>query len=330
MAKKDDDDDKKLKAKEKEAEDKDEKDEPSEDVEVEIEGEKPERKEKEEPKEDKGDKEEVEVEVADPEEEQKRLSQSQARRQRQREAREAKDREIAALRAQNAELEGRVQNIEQRRVLDDAGSLERGMYDAARQVQEAKDIIARGIKEQNGEAVAQAQEAMYAANRRYEQLQARAAQIQRQRQEQPAPRVDPLLAKHAKDWMSKNRWYDVRGYDEDSRIALTIDAGLANEGWDPKTPEYWDEFSDRVAKYLPHRAQKGAKPADDDDDVPDSRTRGSGRESGGGSTKTTYRLSKDRVDALKEAGQWDDFQKDSKFRSRMLRRFKEADEKHST
>lgn len=325
MAKKDEKDEDEKKAKKAGEKDDDEKDEPSTDVDIEIEGE-----EKDKPKKEvKKEEEEVEVEPEgeSPEDKEQRLSKSQQRKQRQREARDAKEREIAALRSQNAELVNRVSAIEQKGFSADVGRIETGLYEAEQQMREAKDIIKRATEEKNGEALAQAQEAWYDARRRAEQLTSLKQNMAAKAREPQVQAPDPLLVRHAKDWMSKNRWYDPRGYDQDSKIALSIDQSLANDGWDPKTQEYWEEFSARVSKYLPHRTN-GKKPEEEEEEE-SSPTRGSGRESGGGSVKTTFRVSKDRVDALKEAGQWDQFNSDKTFRARMIKRFKEADEKHA-
>ena len=51
---------------------------------------------------------------------------------------------------------------------------------------------------------------------------------------------------------------------------------------------------------------------------------GAGRESGGADSGKTYRLSSDRVQALKDAGIWDD----PKQRAEAIRRFREYDKQH--
>jgi hypothetical protein len=335
MAKKEDqeDDKKKKSAAEEKAEEKDE--EPSEEVEIVLEEEPaPKKKAKEEGEEDGEAEAEVEQEGESAKEKEQRLSKSQERKQRQREAREAKDRELLALRNQLAETTGRLNQIEQRGQADDYGRIEQGIYEAQGQMSEAKRIIARALEEKNGEALAQANDALYEARRRAELLLAEKQRYVQQAQQPRAQPPDPLLVKHARDWMSKNRWYDPRGLDNDSKIALSIDQMLASEGMDPRTEGYWEEFNERVAKYLPHRAtvqrKRVVEEEEQDDDPPQSQTRGSGRESGGGGGKITFRISKDRVDAMKEAGQWDQFQSDKTFRARMIKRFKDSDEKHGT
>jgi hypothetical protein len=117
----------------------------------------------------------------------------------------------------------------------------------------------------------------------------------------------------AETWLERNKWYDPTATDADSRIALTVDQTLAAEGWNPKTPQYWDELDARLKKYLPHRYVSGhnkGKP------VNKSPVAGSGREEAGSSGSGGYRLSADRVQAIKDAGAWDD----PKARAEMVKR----------
>jgi hypothetical protein len=125
-----------------------------------------------------------------------------------------------------------------------------------------------------------------------------------------------MLQRHASNWMAENAWYDPHGRDPDSKIALTIDNTLAEEGYNPQTEEYWDELTNRLQKYLPHRytndtnAKTYSKPR--------SVVTGSGREnatSSGG--KNTFTLNPDQVRAMKDAGMWDDPEK----RAKMIKRY---------
>ena len=99
----------------------------------------------------------------------------------------------------------------------------------------------------------------------------------------------------------------------------SIDNTMAEEGWDPRSPEYWSELDERLKKYLPHRYAASYN-ASNNSSGRRSPTGGSsqGRSSSGNSE---YRLSPERVRAMKEAGMWDDPSK----RSRMIKRYMEQD-----
>jgi hypothetical protein len=113
--------------------------------------------------------------------------------------------------------------------------------------------------------------------------------------------VSEAVRENAESWMNKHKWYDPQGRDTDSRIAKVIDQELAADGWEPSDPEYWDELDSRLASRLPHRyAAKGASKR--------TNPAPSGRSSnpGAGPSGTTFTLSRERVQAIKDAGAWDD------------------------
>jgi hypothetical protein len=118
--------------------------------------------------------------------------------------------------------------------------------------------------------------------------------------------------------MENNSWYDPNGRDPDSKVALTIDQALAEEGWDPKTGEYWEELENRLQRYLPHRYTGETNEAPASRPKPRSVITSSGRESASSAGgKNTFTLSPDQVRAMKDAGLWDDPEK----RARMIRRY---------
>ena len=120
--------------------------------------------------------------------------------------------------------------------------------------------------------------------------------------------------------MADNPWYDPHGGNEDSEIASMIDTRMANEGWNPKTPEYWEELDNRLAKYLPHRyngeVETSVNPSTR---RPRNVVTSSGRESAtsSGGKGNTFTLSQEQVRAMKDAGMWDDPDK----RAKMVRRY---------
>ena len=117
--------------------------------------------------------------------------------------------------------------------------------------------------------------------------------------------------------MESNTWYDPNGKDMDSKVALKIDQAMAEEGWNPKTQEYWDELNNRLQKYLPHRYTDNAneRPIQR---RPKNVVTSSGRESASSSGgKNTFTLNPDQVRAMKDAGMWDDPDK----RAKMIRRY---------
>lgn len=233
----------------------------------------------------------------------------------QREREDTLRRELAARDAVINELRSKMDAFERRNTGSEMAQLENAKKQTAQAYNFFKDQIRVATEAGNGAAVADATEKMFQAQRKFDEL---TAYENRFKQSQAAPQpLDPRLVNHAQEWMSRNKWYDATAKDPDSQIAMTIDQQLAREGWDPTTKEYWQELDLRVKKYLPHRVNSGKISGV----KPRSVVTGSGREASGGSTQGTYKLSADRVQALKDAGIWDD----PKQRAEAVKRFREYD-----
>ena len=233
---------------------------------------------------------------------------------------ESLKRELSARDRIINEMNQRLSTVERKSTGSEMAQLDNAEKEAIQAYNYFKDINAKAIEQANGQVAIDAQEKMFQARQRVQQLQG-IKQAMTKRQAAPQP-LDPRLVNHAQDWMSKNAWYDPNGKDEDSAIALTIDNRLAQEGWDPTTPEYWKELESRVKRYLPHRTKSGYnKPNVGNRSNPP--VTGSGREST--ASKGTYKLSSERVQALKDANIWDD----PKQRAEAIKRFQQFDKEHT-
>ena len=128
--------------------------------------------------------------------------------------------------------------------------------------------------------------------------------------------INTEVQANATKWLKKNSWYDPQARDTDSRIAKVIDQELAADGWDPSDPEYWEELDSRLQNRLPHRyTSKGGS-------VKRANSSTSGRTAATTSSKPgTITLSRDRVQAIKDAGAWDDVDK----RNKMIRAYASYD-----
>jgi hypothetical protein len=126
------------------------------------------------------------------------------------------------------------------------------------------------------------------------------------------------VQQNATRWLKKNSWFDPQARDTDSRIAKVVDQELAADGWDPTDSEYWEELDSRLSSRLPHRyTSKG----------------GNNKRSSAGPTASsrvanttsakpgTITLSRERVQAIKDAGSWDDVEK----RNKMIRAYASYD-----
>jgi hypothetical protein len=157
------------------------------------------------------------------------------------------------------------------------------------------------------------------AKKQYEALDNLKRQSVAPQQQQTIQAPDPMVQRYASNWMMDNQWYDPNGRDSESKIAITIDQALADEGWNPKTQEYWEELDNRLAKYLPHRYSGEVESVSPSTKRPRNVVTSSGRESAAssGGKGNTFTLTPDQVRAMKDAGMWDDPDK----RAKMIRRY---------
>lgn len=231
---------------------------------------------------------------------------------------------IQALKRQNEQMAERLAVLEKRTAGSDLARLDKAIEDGHLRLQYAKMKVKEATEQADGTSVVEAQEAWYEARRQVEALEAlkkKAVAADSARGDGSMPRApDPLLKRHANDWMSRNTWYDPNGKDLDSKIATKVDEELVAEGWDPKTADYWDELDNRLTKYLPHRYNSGNGERSSTQ-RPRSVVTGSGRESAPSTRPGEFRLSAERVRAIKEAGKWDNLTE----RNRMIRKYAEYD-----
>ena len=228
-----------------------------------------------------------------------------------------KDYKLQNLQRQNQDLLERLAVVERKTAGSELARLDKAIDDQNMRIQFAKQKIKEATETGDGDLLTSAQEMWFEARRQSEDLQNYKQRAVAPPKQQAIQR-DPMVDRYAGNWMTSNPWYDPQGSDMDSKITLTVDQALAEEGWDPKTAEYWEELDNRLSKVLPNRYTGDA------DVKPAVRTRprsvvtGSGRESAASSGgRNQFTLSPDQVRAMKDAGMWDDPEK----RNRMIKRY---------
>lgn len=230
-----------------------------------------------------------------------------------------KDTKLHMLERQNQELLERLAVVEKKTQGSEIARINKAIEDQEGRILYAKQKIKEATETGNGDLLTQAQEMWYEAKKNFEALEGLKKQSVQQPQHQTIQAPDPMVQRYATDWMSENPWYDPNGRDPDSKIALTIDNAMAEEGWNPKTQEYWEELDNRLAKYLPHRYSGAVETSvNPSTKRPRNIVTSSGRESASSSGgKNTFTLTPDQVRAMKDAGMWDDPDK----RAKMIRRY---------
>jgi len=247
--------------------------------------------------------------------EQKRLKR-QRRKEYHKQVEIEKEIKLNHLTRQNQELLERLSVLEKRSQGSEVARINKAIEDQEAKILFAKQKIKEATETGNGDMLTSAQEMWFEARRQAESLVHIRNQANQAPKRQGIPAPDPQLQRHASEWMADNPWYDPNGKDADSRRALNEDQILADEGYDPKTPEYWEELDKRLQRILPHRYTM------DTDERPQSRRRSvvtsSGRESVSSSGgKNSFTLSPEQVRAMKDAGMWDN----AEMRAKMIKRY---------
>jgi hypothetical protein len=211
---------------------------------------------------------------------------------------------ITTLERRNEELARRLAAVESAAASFQFAQVDRALEEETTRVEYAKMKMMQAAQAGDHAGQVEYLEQLQDAKTRLAQMQAyKKQQIENaKRPKQNVPdEVSESVRENAESWMKKNRWYDPQGRDTDSRIAKVIDQELAADGWEPSDPEYWDELDSRLSTRLPHRyAAKGSSRR--------TNPAPSGRSSnpGAGPSGTTITLSRERVQAIKDAGAWDD------------------------
>ena len=214
---------------------------------------------------------------------------------------------INALKKQNSELADRLASVERKTNGAELARVDKAIEDAGVQVEYAKMKMKEAVTRNDGESLAHAQEMWYDSKRRMESLEMLKTNATKQMTtpQQNINVPDPMVQRMASDWMEDNPWYDPQGRNEESQIAQLVDKKLTEEGFDPTSPDYWDELDTRMQRYLPQKSNSGYNQTNVQQRRPRSVMTSSGRETMATTKSNEFRLSPDRVAAMKEAGLWD-------------------------
>ena len=244
-----------------------------------------------------------------------------ARKEYHRNVEQEKNVKIQHLERQNQEVLERMAVLEKKSHGTELARLNKAIEDQHARIAFANQKISEATATGNGDLLTNAQEMWFEARRNAEALENIKKKATAPRPQRTIQAPDPAVQNFAKQWMSNNDWYDPQGRDSDSKIALTIDAALAEEGYNPQSADFWEELDNRLQKYLPHR-YTGSTNERPSQRKPRNVVTSSGREavsSSGG--RNVFTLNPDQVRAMKDAGMWDDPDK----RARMIARYaKEA------
>ena len=227
---------------------------------------------------------------------------------------------ISALERRNAELAERLIKLENTAASYQFAQIDKAIEDEATRVEYAKMKMLQAAQENDASAQVEYLEQLTDAKQRLQQVQyykkQQLEQAKAPKQNVPTP-IAEEVQRNATQWLKKNSWYDPQARDTDSRIAKVIDQELAADGWDPSDSEYWEELDNRLSARLPHRyTAKGGQQTRRAGPTASSRVANTTSAKPG-----TITLSRDRVQAIKDAGAWDDVER----RNKMIRAYAQYD-----
>ena len=230
---------------------------------------------------------------------------------------------INALERRNEELARRLAEVENTAVSYKFAQVDKALEDEQTRVEYAKMKLLQASQAQDAVAQSEYLEQLQDAKLRLAQVQEYKKQ-QLEAAKQPKQNVpNPVAAevrRNADSWLNKNKWFDPEARDTDSKIARLVDQELATDGWDPADPEYWEELDSRLQSRLPHRyTSKGERKTRNTGPTASSRTTNPSNKNA-----NTITLSRERVEAIKEAGAWDDPVR----RAKMIRAYAQFDKQN--
>ncbi len=228
---------------------------------------------------------------------------------------------ISALEKRNEELARRLAAVENTAASYQFAQIDKALEDEATRVEYAKMKMLHAAQANNPAEQMEYLEQLTEAKQRLAQVQAYKKQ-QLEQAKAPKQNVPNEMAaevqRNAERWLKKNSWFDTQARDTDSRIAKVIDQELAADGWDPADSEYWEELDNRLQSRLPHRYTARGNSNNKRSAGPTASSRVANASN---AKPNTITLSRERVNAIKDAGAWDDVAK----RNKMIRAYADYD-----
>lgn len=234
------------------------------------------------------------------------------------------ERKLNMVLEQNARLEQRVAGVQNAALGQALQSVDAQIAHAQNQLKQLSKIEADALSKNDGNSAVQARDAKMAWQGRIGQLEALKANASQGAARPQQQALNPEAHIKARAFAQKNPWYrGPQSPDMDSVVLSQLDAALAREGFDPSSDAYWDELEERKKRYLPHRSAEQGQT--ERPDKPRSPVAGSNT----GKTpspKGSFRLSPERVAAMKEAGAWND----TKLRQKYIDSYRKFDQENAT
>ena len=184
---------------------------------------------------------------------QKRINQITDRYRKEQRDKEEAVRLAETLKSENEKLQTQISNLDKGYITEYGTRIESQLASASEALKKALEVNdAEAIVKAN-QAIAKAtieQERHRLAKERQESQPEVKPQEQTQPQAQPEAQVDPK----AKAWAENNPWFGEN--EEMTMLAMGLDKKLKQEGFDPRSDEYYTEINKRIRKRFPEEFEE--------------------------------------------------------------------------
>lgn len=174
-------------------------------------------------------------------------------------------REVRLRKRAVAEAEGRAQSESIARRAAEQRALEyevamAGMADVAltAQIKQVKDELKAAMEAGETDKQIEATEKLNDLQAKHRNVQGGKESATERLEKMKAAPVRPAdgLRPITREWMGRNKWFGSEGFEAQTAAARAIDAKLGKEGFDPGTPEFYQEFDRRIHRELPNLRQR--------------------------------------------------------------------------
>ncbi len=239
---------------------------------------------------------------------------------------ERRDKAIAKDRAEKAQMRDKLDRLEKElaRVKDAQSGWQLSTYDQAIAEEEKRINQIKAAMASTDDKVhyVDLTEMLADTKQKIKELHSEKQLAVKKASEQEAPKkvatkeVDPRQQKLVKRFVDDNPWFDANSSHPDCKRTLEIDNELTQEGYNPKDEDYWEELTTRLKDELPHRFSREVRRRSS----PVTSTRDETVSTSPTNTRQ-YVLSRERKQAIIDAGCWDDLEA----RNRKIRAYQKFD-----
>ena len=184
---------------------------------------------------------------------QKRINQITDRYRKEQRDKEEAVRLAESLKSENEKLQTQISNLDKGYITEYGTRIES-------QLASASDALKKALEVNDAEAIVKANQAIAKAtieqerHRLAKERQESQPEVKPQEQTQPQAQPEAQVDPKAKAWAEDNPWFGEN--EEMTMLAMGLDKKLKQEGFDPRSDEYYTEINKRIRKRFPEEFEE--------------------------------------------------------------------------